>query len=116
MDKTEAINATFLAAVIIILLAAFLYVNLIWEEEEEDEGIVVELEDGVGTVEIGDDAVEYDVAYDEDAGTVTFTSGSTVVSTTLDEDGVGTVTLEETDYEVSVDDDGNIVLAEAEEE
>lgn len=37
MDKTEAINVAFLAGVIIVLVAAFVYVNAFYEEPEEEE-------------------------------------------------------------------------------
>lgn len=37
MDRTEAINVAFLAGVVIILVAAFVYVNVFYEEPEEEE-------------------------------------------------------------------------------
>ena len=37
MDRTEAINVAFLAGVVIILVAAFVYVNVCYEEPEEEE-------------------------------------------------------------------------------
>ncbi len=37
MDKTEAVNVAFLAGVVIVLLAAFVYVNVFWEADEEEE-------------------------------------------------------------------------------
>ena len=37
MDKTEAVNVVFLAGVVIVLLAAFVYVNVFWEADEEEE-------------------------------------------------------------------------------
>ena len=37
MDKTEAVNVAFLAGVVIILLVAFVYVNVFWEADEEEE-------------------------------------------------------------------------------
>lgn len=37
MDRTEAINVAFLAGVVITLVAAFVYVNVFYEEPEEEE-------------------------------------------------------------------------------
>lgn len=37
MDKTDAVNIAFLAGVVIVLVASFVYVNVFWEEPEEDE-------------------------------------------------------------------------------
>ena len=37
MDRTEAINVAFLAGVVIILVVAFVYVNVFYEEPEEEE-------------------------------------------------------------------------------
>lgn len=37
MDKTDAINVAFLGAVVVILVASFIYVNVFWEEPEEEE-------------------------------------------------------------------------------
>lgn len=44
MDKTEAINVAFLAGVIIVLVAAFVYVNAFYEEPEEEEDTEEETE------------------------------------------------------------------------
>ncbi len=37
MDRTDAINVAFLGAVVIILVASFIYVNVFWEEPAEEE-------------------------------------------------------------------------------
>ena len=44
MDKTEAINVAFLAGVIIVLVAAFVYVNAFYEVPEEEEDTEEETE------------------------------------------------------------------------
>lgn len=38
MDKTDALNVTFIVAVVVILVAAFIYVNFFEEDDEEDDG------------------------------------------------------------------------------
>ena len=37
MDRTDAINIAFLGAVVVILVASFIYVNVFWEEPAEEE-------------------------------------------------------------------------------
>ena len=37
MDRTDAINIAFLGAVVVILVASFIYVNVFWEEPPEEE-------------------------------------------------------------------------------
>lgn len=57
MDKTDTINVAFLAGVVIVLVAAFIYVNFFWEEDEEEEE-----DEGGEETESFVDVAEYDSA------------------------------------------------------
>ena len=64
MDKTEAINVAFLAGVIIVLVAAFVYVNVFYEEpEEEEEGDGEETETFIDLDVPAYDAIEETAAF-----------------------------------------------------
>ncbi|MDO5853907.1 MAG: hypothetical protein Q4Q62_07725 [Thermoplasmata archaeon] len=66
MDKTEAINVTFLVAVIVILVAAFIYVNVVpAEEEEEEEAAEEETTESLIDVPAYDEAADVTIAASE---------------------------------------------------
>lgn len=59
MDKTDAINVTFIIAVIVILVASFIYINFFEEDDEEEEEEDSEVFVDIGVEEI--DTSEADV-------------------------------------------------------
>lgn len=54
MDKTDAINVTFIIAVIVILVASFIYINFFEEDDEEED----EEEDSEVFVDIGVEEID----------------------------------------------------------
>ena len=75
MDRTDAINIAFLGAVVVILVASFIYVNVFWEEPAEEE----EEESGETTKSCFDTAADVDTAAE---AVVSISASPTYVSAT----------------------------------